>query len=337
MKRRLIMQWANPEWFWAFSLLPIIIGIYLFRVFGKKRPVLSFSSLNDAKSLPGNWKSNIHWVTAFLTCCGFALLIISLARPQEKLTTIERNAEGIDIVMVIDISSSMRAEDLQPNRFEAAREVAKEFVEKRVSDRIGLVTFAMKSFTVVPPTLDYKLLTQLLEDLEMGIIEDGTAIGMGIATAINRLKDSQTKSKVIILLTDGQNNAGEIDPVTAADLAVTYGIKIYTIGAGTRGTAPYPIQDPIFGRRYQNIEVNIDEEMLTSVAQLTGGRYYRATDTEELINVYNEIDELEKSEVEELIYTDYKDEYPLYLGISLLLFSIAFVTDRFVLRSVVEA
>lgn len=331
------MEWANPEWFWALLLLPVLIGFYVYRIFGKKRAVLSFSTLNDAKNLPGNWKSNIHWLTALLTWTGFLLLIVALARPQEKLTTIERNAEGIDIVMVIDISSSMRAEDLQPNRFEAARDVAKKFVDKRVSDRIGLVTFAMKSFTVVPPTLDYKLLTQLLEDLEMGIIEDGTAIGMGIATAINRLKDSEAKSKVIILLTDGQNNAGEIDPVTAADLAVTYGIKIYTIGAGTRGTAPYPIQDPIFGRRYQNIEVNIDEEMLTSVAQITGGKYYRATDTEELVKVYNEIDQLEKSEVEELIYTDYEDEYPLYLGLSLLLFTLAFATDRFVLRSVVEA
>jgi Ca-activated chloride channel family protein len=331
------MEWANPEWFWALLILPVLIGMYLYRKLGKKRAVLSFSSLDDAKGLPGNWKSQLHWFTALLTWCGFALLIVALARPQEKLTTIERNAEGIDIVMVIDISSSMRAEDLQPNRFEAARQVAKEFVDQRVSDRIGLVTFAMKSFTVVPPTLDYKLLTQLLDDLEMGLIEDGTAIGMGIATAINRLKDSETKSKVIILLTDGQNNAGEIDPVTAADLAVTYGIKIYTIGAGTRGTAPYPIQDPIFGRRYQNIEVNIDEEMLTSVAQLTGGRYYRATDTEELINVYNEINRLEKSEVEELIYTDYEDEYPLYLGFSLALFLIAFSTERFFLRSVVEA
>lgn len=331
------MEWANPEWFWALLLLPVVIGLYLYRFFGKKRAALSFSSLDDAKRLPGNWKSHLHWLTALFSWTGLSLLIIALARPQEKLTTIERNAEGIDIVMVIDISSSMRAEDLQPNRFEAAREVAKQFVDKRVSDRIGLVTFAMKSFTVVPPTLDYKLLTQLLEDLEMGIIEDGTAIGMGIATAINRLKDGETKSKVIILLTDGQNNAGEIDPVTAADLAVTYGIKIYTIGAGTRGTAPYPIQDPIFGRRYQNIEVNIDEEMLTSVAQLTGGKYYRATDTEELINVYNEIDQLEKSEVEELIYTDYEEEYPLYLGLSFLLLALAFTTDRFVLRSVVEA
>lgn len=331
------MEWANPEWFWALLILPIAIGIYLYRIFGKKRARLSFSSLSDAKHIKGNWKSHLHWLTALASWAAFALLIVALARPQQKLTTVERNAEGIDIVMVIDISSSMRAEDLQPNRFQAAREVAKQFIDKRVSDRIGLVTFAMKSFTVVPPTLDYPLISQLLDDLEMGIIEDGTAIGMGIATAINRLKNSETKSKVIILLTDGQNNAGEIDPVTAADLALTYGIKIYTIGAGTRGTAPYPIQDPIFGRRYQNIEVNIDEEMLTSVAQLTGGRYYRATDSEELMEVYNEIDQLEKSEVEELIYTDYEDEYPLYLGLSLLLFTLAFSTDRFILRSVVEA
>ncbi len=330
------MEWANPEWFWAFIFLPVLIAIYLFRFFSKRKPSLSFSSLEDTNHLPGNWKSHAHWVTAIISWSAFSLLIIALARPQLKLTTVERNAEGIDIVMVLDMSSSMKAEDLQPNRFEAARQVAKEFVEKRVSDRIGLVTFAMKSFTVVPPTLDYKLLTQLLEDLEMGVIEDGTAIGMGIATAINRLKDSETKSKVIILLTDGQNNAGEIDPVTAADLAVTYGIKIYTIGAGTRGTAPYPIQDPIFGRRYQNIEVNIDEDMLTSVAQLTGGKYYRATDTEELIRVYNEIDQFEKSKVEELIYTDFEDQYPIYLGGSLLLFLLAFITDRFALRSIVE-
>ncbi|WP_018126675.1 vWA domain-containing protein [Balneola vulgaris] len=331
------MEWANPEWFYALLLLPIFIGVYLFRFFKKRSPSLTFSNLELAKSLPGNWKSHLHWMVALATWTGFALLIVALARPQLKLTTIERNAEGIDIVMVLDISSSMRAEDLQPNRFEAAREVAKEFVGKRVSDRIGLVTFAMKSFTVVPPTLDYQLLTQLLDDLEMGVIEDGTAIGMGIATAINRLKDSETKSKVIIVLTDGQNNAGEIDPVTAADLALTYDIKIYTIGAGTRGTAPYPIQDPIFGRRYQNIEVNIDEEMLTSVAELTGGKYYRATDSDELMRVYNEIDELEKSKVEELIYTDFEDQYPKYLSLAFVCFLLAFGIDRFILRSIVSS
>ncbi len=267
---------------------------------------------------------------------GIALLIIALARPQERLTTVERNAEGIDIVLVMDMSTSMRAEDLKPNRFEAAREVAKDFVDKRESDRIGLVTFAMKSFTVVPPTLDYRLLKNLVDDLEMGVIEDGTAIGMGLATAVNRLKESPAESKVIILLTDGQNNAGEIDPVTAADLALTYDIKIYTIGAGTRGTAPYPVQDPIFGRRYQNIQVDIDEKMLSSVAELTGGEYFRATDTDELERIYDEIDELERSEVEELIYTDYEDLYSQFLWGAFGMFFLSFLIDRLYLRGFEE-
>ncbi|MEO1021080.1 MAG: VWA domain-containing protein [Bacteroidota bacterium] len=311
------MEWANPEWFWALITIPVLIGLYVFRWLGKRQPTLSFSSTSFMEYLPGNWKAHLHWLFAVLTWTGISLLILALARPQEKLTTIEQNAEGIDIVMVLDMSSSMRAEDLKPNRFEAAREVAKQFVDQRISDRIGLVTFAMKSFTVVPPTLDYRLLKELIDDMEMGVIEDGTAIGMGIATAINRLKDSEATSKVIILLTDGQNNSGEIDPVTAADLALTYGIKIYTIGAGTRGTAPYPVRDPVFGVRYQNLPVNIDEEMLTRVADLTGGQYYRATDTQSLFQVYQEIDTLERSKIEELIYTDYKDQYTTFLGASI--------------------
>lgn len=328
------MEFANPQWFWALLVLPVLIGLYLYRFFAHKQATLSFSSLELLEDLPGNWKSHLHWVQASFLWAGIGFLIIALARPQERLTTVERNAEGIDIVLVLDMSTSMRAEDLKPNRFEAARNVAKSFVDKRNSDRIGLVTFAMKSFTVVPPTLDYRLLKSLLDDLEMGVIEDGTAIGMGIATAINRLKESEAESKVIILLTDGQNNAGEIDPVTAADLAVTYGIKIYTIGAGTRGTAPYPIQDPIFGRRYQNIQVNIDEEMLTQVANLTDGKYFRATDSEQLENIYAEIDELEKSEVEELIYTDYEDLYARYLGLSLGFLFLSFLLSKTILNGI---
>ncbi|WP_020402988.1 vWA domain-containing protein [Gracilimonas tropica] len=328
------MEFANPQWFWALLILPLMIGVYLYRYFSDRETSFTFSSLNLLSDIPGNWKAQLHWLQAACFWGGIALLIVALARPQERLTTVERNAEGIDIVLVLDLSTSMRAEDLKPNRFDAARQVAKDFVDKRQSDRIGLVTFAMKSFTVVPPTLDYRLLKNLIDELEMGIIEDGTAIGMGIATAINRLKDSDTESKVIILLTDGQNNAGEVDPVTAADLAATYGIKIYTIGAGTRGTAPYPIQDPIFGRRYQNVQVNIDEEMLTSVAELTGGRYFRATDAEELQNIYAEIDALEKTDVEELIYTDYKDLYVRFLSISLILFLSGFILKKTVLSGV---
>lgn len=311
-----------------------MIGLYLYRHYTQKNASLSFSSLQLMSDLPGNWKVHLHWLRAIALWAGISFLIIALARPQQKLTTVERNAEGIDIVLVLDMSTSMRAEDLKPNRFEAARSVAKDFVDRRNSDRIGLVTFAMKSFTVVPPTLDYRLLKSLINDLQMGVIEDGTAIGMGIATAVNRLKESQAESKVIILLTDGQNNSGEIDPVTAADLALTYGIKIYTIGAGTRGTAPYPIQDPIFGRRYQNIQVNIDEEMLTKVAELTNGKYYRATDSDQLQKIYAEIDELERSEVEELIYTDYKDLYVQYLILSLSFFLLSFILGQTVLKGI---
>ncbi|MDR9419219.1 VWA domain-containing protein [Gracilimonas sp.] len=328
------MEYANPAWFWALLILPIIIGLYLYRYFAHKEATFLFSSIDLLQDVPGNWKAHLHWVQALFMWGGIVLLIVALARPQERLTTVEQNAEGIDIVMVLDMSTSMRAEDLKPNRFEAAREVAKDFVDQRNTDRIGLVTFAMKSFTVVPPTLDYRLLKDLIDDLEMGVIEDGTAIGMGIATAVNRLKESEAESKVIILLTDGQNNAGEIDPVTAADLALTYDIKIYTIGAGTRGTAPYPIQDPIFGRRYQNVQVNIDEEMLTSVAELTGGQYFRATDTEQLENIYDEIDELEKTEVEELIYTDYEDLYSRYLALSLVLLFAGFLIQKTILNGI---
>ncbi|MDZ7774069.1 MAG: VWA domain-containing protein [Balneolaceae bacterium] len=327
------MTWANPQWLWLLLLLVPLIGLHLWRRFRRRRPSLTFSDTSSLKGLPGNWRVYGTWIPPLLQWAAVALVIMGLARPQLQNTTVERNAEGIDIVMSLDISTSMKAEDLKPNRFEAARQVATDFIDKRISDRIGLVVFARKSFTVVPPTLDYSLLKQLLGEVEMGVIEDGTAIGMGIATAVNRLKESQAESKVVILLTDGQNNSGEIDPVTAADLATTYDIKIYTIGAGTRGTAPYPVQDPIFGKRYQNVKVDIDEEMLTQIADMTGGRYFRATDTDSLQQIYNEIDELERTEIEEIIYTDYQDLYPRFLLPAFLLLVAAVVTDKIVFRT----
>lgn len=330
------MSWANPQWLWLLLLLIPIAGYHIWKRVSQRRPSLTFSDTSQFTGLSGNWRAYGIWVSPILQWLAFTLVVLALARPQYQNTTVERNAEGIDIVLTLDISTSMKAEDLKPNRLEAAKNVARDFIDKRISDRIGLVVFARKSFTVVPPTLDYQLLKRLLGEVEMGTIEDGTAIGMGIATAVNRLKDSEAKSKVIILLTDGQNNSGEIDPVTAADLAASYNIKIYTIGAGTRGTAPYPIKDPIFGDRYQNVEVNIDEEMLTQIASMTGGSYFRATDTEKLAEVYSQIDELEKTEVEEVIYTDYEDLYARFLlpGILLLILSIA--ADRFIFRNAVE-
>ena len=298
-----MIEFANPIWLWAYLIIPFIIGVYLYRFFLNKRPALLFSDTQSLKNLPSNQKQHLHWLAQLFFMLGLASLIYALAPPQEKLTTVERNAEGIDIVLALDISSSMKAEDLKPNRFEAAREVAKEFIDQRISDRIGLVSFAMQSFTVCPPTLDYRLLKELIDEVEMGVIQDGTAIGMVLLPLLTDKKDSEAKSKVIILLTDGPNNAGEIDPVTAADLALAYNIKIYTIGAGTRGTAPYPVDDPIFGRRYRNIQVDIDEDMLESVAESTGGKYYRATDSQELLRIYQEIDDLERTKEQKKLST----------------------------------
>lgn len=326
------MSFANPIWFYALAIIPIYWAFLAYRHLKKKEPTILFSDTSNLKDLPGNYKKWGTFLNPFIYSIALSLLITALARPQLKETTVEKNAEGIDVVLVMDISTSMRAEDLKPNRFEAARQVAKDFISKRVSDRIGLVVFAGKSFTVCPPTLDYTLVNRLLDEVQMGVIEDGTAIGMGLATSINRLKDSETKSKVLILITDGENNAGEIDPVTAADLALSFGIKVYTIGAGTRGTAPYPVQDPIFGKRYQNVPVDIDEDMLTQIAELTGGSYFRATDAEELSEIYNRIDELERTKVEELIYTDYLDLYPRFVLPAFLLIALGVLFEKTVFR-----
>lgn len=330
------MSWANPQWLWLLLLLIPIIGYHVWKILSKQNPSLTFSDTSELRNLSGSWRTYGIWLSPLLQWIAFALVVIALARPQYQNTTVERNAEGVDIVLTLDISTSMKAEDLEPNRLQAAKDVAENFINKRISDRIGLVLFARQSFTMVPPTLDYELLKRLLNEVEMGVVEDGTAIGMGIATAVNRLKESEAESKIIILLTDGQNNSGEIDPVTAADLARSFDIKIYTIGAGSRGTAPYPIKDPVFGNRYQNIEVDIDEEMLTQIADMTGGSYFRATDTEKLQEIYTQIDELEKTEIEEVIYTDYEDLYPRFLLPGIFLLILALVSKQFLFRKAVE-
>jgi Ca-activated chloride channel family protein len=327
------MNWANPEFFWLLVLIPVYIGYKVWFVLTKKDPSLTFSSTNFLKNLPGNYRAYLIWLTPLLYIAAYSLFAFALARPQLENSTVERNAEGIDIIMSIDISSSMLAEDISPNRLSAAKSVASDFINERLSDRIGINVFARESFTVVPPTLDHDLVKNMLSSIEVGTVRDGTAIGMGIATSINRLRDSEAESKVIILLTDGMNNAGEIDPITAGEMAATFDIRIYTLGIGTRGTAPYPVDDPVFGRRYQNVEVNIDEEMLTQVANQTGGQYYRATDLQELIAIYDEIDQLEQSEIEEIIYIDRDDLYPWYLGSGILLLLVGFLNERFFARS----
>lgn len=327
------MTWADPEYFWLLSLLPLYAAYLGWKYYSKKSASFTFSSIDKLKDIPAGWRTRLTWLTPLANIAAFVLITAALARPQLQNTTVEQHAEGIDIVMSLDISSSMLAEDIKPNRLVASKNLASQFIEKRISDRIGINVFARESFTVVPPTLDYNLVQKMLETVDLGMVRDGTAIGMGIATAINRLRDSSAESKVIILLTDGMNNSGEIDPITAGEMAASFGIRVYTIGIGSRGTAPYPVDDPVFGRRYQNVQVNIDEEMLTQIARQTGGQYWRATDLEEFTEVYNEIDRLEQSEIEEIIYMDYEDQYFPYLAAGILFIIIGFVNERFITRS----
>ncbi|MEX1062355.1 MAG: VWA domain-containing protein [Balneolaceae bacterium] len=327
------MNWANPEYFWLLTLLPFLIGIQVWRFWKRQRPGLIFSAVSDLGSLPGNYRKWGIWLGPLLFWISYILIVTAIARPQIQNSTVEQHIEGIDIVLSIDISSSMLAEDFDPNRLIAAKEIAADFIDNRNSDRIGLNVFARQSFTICPPTTDHRLLKELLTDIDIGMVQDGTAIGLGLATAINRLKGSEAESKVIILLTDGLNNAGEIDPVTAGELAEAHGIRVYTMGIGSRGSAPYPIQDPVFGTRYQNVSVDIDEAMLTRIADLTGGQFFRATHTEELQEVYMEIDELERSEVEEIIYTDYEDLYPSFLMPAILLGFLALLSDKVFFRT----
>ncbi len=255
------------------------------------------------------------------------LIIVSLARPQS--TNILRNvtAEGIDIILSIDVSGSMLARDFKPDRLEAAKDLSIKFISGRTTDRMGLVVFAGESFTLCPLTTDRPTLINQFRSVDIGVLDDGTAIGSGLATAIARLKDSDAKSRVIILLTDGVNNRGEIAPLTAAEMAKTFGIRVYTIGVGTRGVAPYPVQTP-FGTRYQDMKVEIDEELLKNIAQITGGEYFRATSNRALEDVYKKIDELEKSKIEVNEYSKREEKYRSWLFVAFLILVGEFLIRR---------
>ena len=250
----------------------------------------------------------------------FAAGIMLMARPQKVNQWQTVDTEGIDIMMALDISGSMLARDFEPDRLEAAKKVATQFISGRIYDRIGLVVFSGESFTQCPLTTDQAVLINMLQNIQSGIIKDGTAIGLGLSTAVNRMRDSNAKSRVIILLTDGVNNAGSVDPITAAEIAKAYNVKVYTIGVGTMGTAPYPVRTPMGGIALQPMEVQIDEEILKNIASLTGGRYYRATDNAKLVEIYNEIDQMEKIQVSVQEHRKKEDVYfPFALAIALIM------------------
>ncbi len=303
------VTFAYPWVLYFLLIIPLILGWYYLK--GKKnQSSVKYSSLNIFKAVPSTLRERFRHLPIFLRVMAVGLLIVALARPQNFTSGKNVSTEGIDIAMVLDISSSMLAEDLKPNRLESAKIVIDDFVEGRISDRIGLVVFARDAFTQCPLTIDYSVLRNLLVDIRSGMIEDGTAIGNAIANGVNRLKESDAKSRIIILLTDGANNSGEVDPVSAAEIAKTFGIRIYTIGVGTRGEAPYPVKTP-FGTRYQMVPVEINEEVLQQIAGLTDGQYFRATNSRALQNIYEKIDELEKTKIE---ITSYKNASELFYG-----------------------
>jgi Ca-activated chloride channel family protein len=326
------ITFAYPWILYTMIIVPLMIMWYFWKGF-KRQPSVKYSSLGFLKGFSPTIKERLRHLPFILRVLAVTLFIIALARPQTFSSGENIFTEGIDIAMVLDISGSMLAEDFKPNRLEAAKEVIDNFIKGRTSDRIGLVVFARDAFTQCPLTVDYPVLRNLLKEIKSGMIEDGTAIGNAIANAVNRLKDSDAKSKIIILLTDGVNNAGEVDPVSGAEIAKTFGIRIYTIGVGTRGNAPFPVQTP-FGIRYQMAPVEIDEAVLQKIASITDGQYFRATDNSTLEEIYNKIDKLEKTRVEITSYRNAKELFYGWLGAGILLLFVEVSLSRTFLRKI---
>ena len=324
---------AHPQFFWLLLLLPLMI-LWHFFWDKKSKPSVTISStvaFKRAKSL----YNQLYHLLFLLRIIAIALLIIALARPQTRSESAKTKiTEGIDIVMAIDVSASMLSQDLKPNRFEALKKVASQFVKDRPNDRIGLVIYAGESYTKTPVTSDKSIILHALSELTYGQIEDGTAIGMGLATAVNRLKESKAKSRVIILLTDGVNNTGFIDPQTAAELAAEYGIKVYTVGIGTNGMALSPYALNIDGSIiYRMQQVDIDEPLMKKIAKTTNGRYFRATNNQKLQQIYDEINQMETTKVEEFKYTEVDEKFRLWVLIAGVLLLLEFLLKHTLFRN----
>jgi Ca-activated chloride channel family protein len=323
------MRFANPYLLWLLVLAVPMIAYYIYRTL-QGGATIHISSVEGVRGAPRTLRYWLRHTPFVLRMAAFALMVVALARPQVVEQRTNTNAEGIDIMLSIDISSSMLARDFQPDRLEAAKEVAAAFISDRVGDRIGVAVFAGESFTQSPLTTDKSTLQTMLARVRSGVIEDGTAIGNGLATALNRLRESETKSKVVILLTDGVNNRGEIAPLMAADIAADMGVKVYTIGVGKRGKAPYPVMDPFGGISYQMMDVEIDEDVLSEIASRTGGKYFRATDKDKLKAIYDEINSLEKSKVEITDLTLYHER-----SLQLMLMALALLVAEFIFAHII--
>ncbi len=320
------VEFAHPGFFWLLLIVPSMVAYYIWRE-QKLQGSFSISAIKGFSLPVKSVVPRLRHLGAVLRSLAVAFLIIALARPQSSLSWQNTSTEGIDIMIASDISGSMLAEDFQPNRLEAGKNIAIDFIKNRPDDRIGLVIFSGESFTQCPLTIDHDVLVNLYADVKYGMIEDGTAIGMGLATAVNRLKDSEAKSKVIILLTDGSNNMGSIPPVTAAEIAKQFGIRVYTVGIGTHGFAPYPVQTA-FGIQYQRMPVDVDEGTLTKIANITGGKYFRATDNETLKHIYEQIDKLEKAKID---VTQYHKKTEMFLPFALI--ALFFLLAEFIVKN----
>ena len=301
--------------FLEFALLPLI-ALYLYRELKGRTPAMQVSSLGQWDYRPSWFKRALRHLPFVLRIAALALLIVAIARPRDSKNFEKIDSEGIDIVLDMDVSTSMLARDFKPDRIGAAKDIAVEFIASRPTDRIGIVVFAGESYTQCPVTTDRITLINMMKEVQTGLIEDGTAIGNGLATAVARLKDSDAKSRVVILLTDGVNNRGEIAPETAAEIAKTYGIRVYTIGVGAKGEAPYPVQTP-WGVQVQNMKVEIDEDLLQKIAQTTGGKYFRATDNTKLMEIYGEINKMEKNRTTVDSFPVYSERFMLFALLAL--------------------
>ena len=315
------MRWLWP---WFLLLIPLLVALAFWRRRSRTDlwPSIGFSTVGF---LPQRARDRTHLLLSALFGIAMLLLTVALARPQKGLRENELSGRGVDIVMALDVSTSMRAEDFQPDhRLYVAKQVAQTFIQQRPYDRVGLVIFAGTAVTQCPLTLNHAVLTDLLQRVDFGMVEDGTAIGMGLSTALNRLRQSRAKSKVVILLTDGDNNRGSIDPLTAAELARALGVRVYTIGVGTSGIAPFPVEDPVFGRRYDMVPVRIDETTLRGIAQRTGGRYFRAKDSQALAAIYRQIDQMEKSDLTSAAYSEWRERGPELAMLAAVILAIGF-------------
>ena len=325
------IEFAYPGFFWLLLIIPLMVAYYWWR----NQQLQGTLGISNTKSFATKSKSQMHIFRHYgivLRSLAFIAMIVALARPQTALSWDNETTEGIDIMIATDISGSMLSEDFKPNRLEAGKNIAIDFIKGRPDDRIGLVVFSGESFTQCPLTIDHDVLINLFSGIKNGMIDDGTAIGMGLATAVNRLKDSEAKSKVVILLTDGVNNTGSIPPLTGAEIAKQFGVRVYTVGVGTNGSAPYPFKDQFGNVHYQNIPVDLDEATLSKIASITGGKYFRAHNNNELTQIYQQIDKLEKVKIAVTQYHKKTERYLPFAIIALILLSLEFLLSNTIFK-----